>query len=122
MQAIRQSASQYNSPDEFKGYGIPDYCLAHELLNNDSGLDYTLSENIKVYPVPATTKLYIDGVNTAVISARIYDVYGKLLDNVDLTKATNEIVFDISGLPAGVYTVVLTDSVNESRKRFTIID
>lgn len=47
MQAIRESASQYATPDENLGFGIPDYMAAYDLL--DAATIHSISPSIKVF-------------------------------------------------------------------------
>ncbi len=47
MEAVRQSASQYNNPDTLLGYGIPDYLKADSMLSVPVTTEITL--NIKVF-------------------------------------------------------------------------
>jgi subtilisin family serine protease len=58
MDAMRQSASQFSAPDEFKGYGIPDFCVAHEILSDDTGLADFNETKLIVYPVPTSHNFY----------------------------------------------------------------
>ncbi|HPE56260.1 MAG TPA: S8 family serine peptidase [Bacteroidales bacterium] len=47
MEAIRQSASQYSSPDGYLGYGIPDYLEAFNILEATAA--HTIQLDLKLY-------------------------------------------------------------------------
>jgi hypothetical protein len=47
MEAIQQSASQYDNPDDFLGYGIPDYLEAYNNLQSTTVLSIQI--DLKVY-------------------------------------------------------------------------
>ena len=57
--AIEQSASQYNNPDYYIGYGIPNLAMADIVLTGVSITDYDQDELLKVFPVPFKDKLNI---------------------------------------------------------------
>ncbi|WP_034057475.1 S8 family serine peptidase [Lacinutrix jangbogonensis] len=58
MQLVRESASQFNNPDYFIGYGIPDLSLA---LNEGLSVDeFPISATIlRVFPNPVTNELNV---------------------------------------------------------------
>jgi cystathionine beta-lyase/cystathionine gamma-synthase len=58
--------------------------------------------NIKVYPNPATMTLYFEFPSSGLVTIKILDVTGRLIDEqfVDNTSATN---FNVSGYMPGVY-------------------
>jgi hypothetical protein len=70
--------------------------------------DLTGHYDIKIYPNPASEKLYISALNVEVDEVQIFDVQGKLLlkSGVD----GNKITVDISGLSSGLYMVRITSS------------
>jgi len=53
---VRKSADQYTSPDQFKGYGVPDFQLA---LYNATSTQVTISTDFIVYPNPVKDILYL---------------------------------------------------------------
>ncbi len=112
MQIVRESASQYTSPDYFLGYGIPDFSTAYDLLTVEKN---TL--NSTVYPNPTQGLFYIkipsDG---SVVNVAIYSVLGDLVykNNLDIANEVN-----ISNLSKGVYIAVI--STSSSRKTIKII-
>lgn len=109
LKAIEQSASQYATPDSIKGYGIPDFCKASDIL---IGIDpYQLTENaFTVYPNPFHSGFNIlyASRKEEVITIELRDVEGRVLksqkekvnaDNVKLKFAYDEV------LANGVYII-----------------
>lgn len=109
LKAIEQSASQYATPDSIKGYGIPDFCKASDIL---IGIDpYQLTENaFTVYPNPFHSGFNIlyASRKEEVITIELRDVAGRVLksqkekvnaDNVKLKFAYDEV------LASGVYII-----------------
>jgi serine protease AprX len=83
--AIRESASQYQTPDAMLGYGIPDFMLANNILTIINGPDEEFSL-LKVYPNPFSDVFTIDagklgsggaGMNNA--SIEISDITGRVI-------------------------------------------
>jgi serine protease AprX len=74
LDAIEKSASQYATPDSIKGYGIPDFCKASQLLTGIE--DYDAANNLlSVYPNPFHT-----GFNIVYTSAKEETVIIELCD------------------------------------------
>jgi hypothetical protein len=84
-EAIRQSASQYNSPDEMLGYGIPDFILANNILtiiNSHEGNGFLVS----VFPNPVSDEFTIEaGMHGGMeawnedLTIEISDITGRLV-------------------------------------------
>ncbi|MFI1771408.1 S8 family serine peptidase [Thalassobellus citreus] len=100
MQLVRESASQYNNPDYFLGYGIPDLQLA---LNSTLVIDEVRGDLVlKVYPNPTKGKVYFKFPDSEeVLSVTIYDALGKEVKKVVLTTVSNQI--DLTSLTKGLY-------------------
>ncbi len=96
---IRESSSQYDLPDYFMGYGIPDF---QEALNIGLSLtEFNLAE-IKVWPNPFVNRLnfsFPDSIET--IKLRVFDALGKLI--LDSAVRGSNPTVDLMGLKAGVY-------------------
>jgi hypothetical protein len=100
MQYVRESASQYTTPDYFLGYGIPDLAsaLTTALSNLNSG-----QTNFKLFPNPVKSKLQIRFPNE-VETAHLYihDILGKLILTLDI-QPFNPI--NLQALSSGLYLV-----------------
>ncbi|MFS4483013.1 S8 family serine peptidase [Hyunsoonleella sp. 2307UL5-6] len=117
MQIVRTSASQYNNPDNFLGYGIPDLQIAlNTALSNE---DIAQNNNIiSMYPNPVDDVLYIaftSEVKKANIA--IYDVLGKYIASYAVSNENNSI--DVSPFSKGIYIAQL--QTNDVIKTLKII-
>lgn len=103
MQLVRESASQYNAPDFFLGYGIPDLSLA---LAQGLSVSEFQNENLslKIYPNPVSNQLTVQ-IPSQLEEARVrlYDVLGKKILDTKVT-AINKTI-NTSTLSKGVYLV-----------------
>lgn len=104
VQAVLQSADQYNKPDNAKGYGIPSFTLADQILK--TGEQNNL---VEIYPtwvidddVLVTFREPLENV-----SIRMFDVQGKTFGgSVGRIDPQNLVVkLDATALNAGLYIV-----------------
>lgn len=102
MQLVRESSSQFNSPDFQLGYGIPDFQLA---LNNALPVD----DKIKLYPNPTKGLVYF-GIpeNVDELEVTLYNVLGKQIEIFSISKNNNTI--DMSSLSKGIYLLLIESS------------
>ncbi|WP_397362171.1 S8 family serine peptidase [Olleya sp. R77988] len=103
MQLVRESASQYTTPDNFLGYGIPDLSLALA-----QGLSIVEFENenttLKIFPNPVINQLTIQIPSQfEEAEVRVYDVLGKKVIQTTVS-ATNKTI-NTNPLAKGVYLV-----------------
>lgn len=100
MQVVRESASQYNNPDNFLGYGIPDLQLA---LNNGLSLvEFEIEElDLKIYPNPVSNKINLVIPEEVVVSISIFDILGKLVKQGTLTNSDPNL--NVQSLSPGIY-------------------
>ncbi len=112
MQLVRESASQYNNPDYFLGYGIPDLKLAFD----NGTIQEEEFEDINLYPNPTKEKVYFTIPSSeGVTNVLIFDILGKLVFNINLDENNNYI--DLSSLSKGIYiTKVKSKSILKSFK------
>jgi serine protease AprX len=114
MQLVRESASQYNTPDYFLGYGIPDLQVA---LNSALSLiDTDIVGSIKVFPNPTNSVLYFKlPPSEKELSVTIFDLLGKQVLHTFVTVINNKI--DVSTLSKGLYIAYLeTKNISKSIK------
>ncbi|OFY83051.1 MAG: hypothetical protein A3F72_18815 [Bacteroidetes bacterium RIFCSPLOWO2_12_FULL_35_15] len=112
LNAIQQSASQYFIPDTIKGFGIPDFCAANQLL---AGIDENMlnNENLIVYPNPfsSTFEISFYSDKKQIVEIELLDISGRTL--ISQTKllngsSTNQIsISEIKDLSNGIYIVHL---------------
>ena len=112
MNILRKSGSQYDSPDKFLGYGIPDLSQAFkELENKEPEID-----ELSFYPNPVQNVLnFRNPAEEQDFDITIFDTLGQKLlyqENVQ-----NQI--DLTGFSRGIYIVMFEH--NNSKESFLII-
>jgi len=111
MKLVRESASQYGSPDFYLGYGIPNLKLS---LNKA----LKTKDEIKVFPNPTNEYLFFKFSSSNVeFLVQVYDILGKRLLDLDLSNKLKMI--DFSFFSKGIYIVKIQS--NDISKTFKII-
>ena len=103
MQLVRESASQYASPDYFLGYGIPDLSLALQTGLSVDDVTFNTSE-ISVYPNPATQNVFIklpSKIKKAQV--KLYTVLGRKVLDAEIN--TSQSKLDIERFSKGMYVL-----------------
>ncbi|MCK8479603.1 S8 family serine peptidase [Psychroserpens algicola] len=114
-QFVRMSASQYDSPDYFLGFGIPDLQLA---LNIGLSLQEDVFFEFKAFPNPVDDILNIQiPLTNELTTLRVYDTLGKLILEQIMTTSSNQI--DVSSMASGFY--VMSFQSGESSKIIKLI-
>jgi hypothetical protein len=117
MQLVRESASQYNTPDFYLGFGIPNLQLA---LNNALSLEVSDNYNteLKIFPNPTSDTLYFNlPSNETECSVQIFDILGKRVLYSRLNVGISEL--DMSFISKGVYIAKV--QLKNRSKSFKII-
>ena len=110
MQLVRESASQYNNPDNLLGYGIPNLQLA--LSNGLSLVDFDGQELVlKIYPNPVSDEIFLSVPQDEKVSINIFDILGKLVVDSYFDNIKNSV--NVSTLSKGIYIAKL-QSGNQS--------
>jgi len=113
MDFVRQSASQFNSPDDFLGYGIPDLDLARNIALS---MNEERVEGFSIYPNPVKDNLNFrlpTDLNLAELA--IYNQLGQLVFKTLVQNETRSI--DVSGLSTGIYFIqFLTEDITKTFK------
>ncbi|WP_299334819.1 S8 family serine peptidase [uncultured Psychroserpens sp.] len=114
-QYVRQSASQYTTPDYFLGYGIPNLEIARDI---GLSLQEETFFSFKVYPNPVTNILSIQ-IPTAneTTTMIVYDTLGKIILEQEVNSSASQL--DVSSISPGIY-ILLFQSGNTS-KTFKLI-
>ena len=110
--AIQQSADQSSSPDSIRGYGIPNFCIAHNLL---TGIDNPVVDidKFNVYPNPFKDNLNITfySSKSQTIDIELYDISGRLIfkKQEKMSAGASKIVniSEIKSVSKGIYIVRL---------------
>jgi hypothetical protein len=106
IKAIKQSASQYTTPDSLLGYGIPDFCLADQILKGNVGI-----KSLIVNPINT-----LCGSTDCELSVNLYDISGRVVLSIQTKSTQNNTtdnivkLLDLSGLSAGMYVVKISSA------------
>ena len=106
FKAIRQSASQFTMPDGQMGYGIPDMCVANDLLIETASIDEVSKLNLIVYPNPANDFITIKGLsNSEELRIKLISSIGKVIKQDSSKIVQGMSVVDLRELNNGVYFI-----------------
>lgn len=100
-----------NATVTIKATGLADKTIIISQAGSPTGIMDSEGGQIRIYPNPATKRLFIEGIISEV-QISVYDLHGRLV----LKREINGRVIDISNLPSGVYSIVM-ESNNEIIKR-----
>ncbi len=119
IQAVEKSSSIYNSPDDRIGYGIPNFHIAYDDLNQQRSLrniNTILGSNwIKVFPNPFKDNfsVAIKPQHTANGTFRLYDAFGRLYftRQISLQVGQDQLIRfnNLQPLQRGIYTLKFSD-------------
>lgn len=122
LDAVRKSSSQYNKPDNKKGYGIPNMRLAYILLQNkrdeDANERILGSEWFKAYPVPfiSAFTVVINPQQTARASLVLHNTAGQtvFVKYIDVQSGVYQRISfnNLSSLGSGIYWLTYNDGKN----------
>ena len=103
MDYVRQSASQFMSPDDLLGYGIPDLDLARSIALS---LDENGIEDFSFYPNPVKSQLSLRIPSTlSEVEVSIYNQLGQEVLNQLIVKDSK--IINVSELTTGIYLLEL---------------
>jgi hypothetical protein len=94
---------------------VIDYVKVYQEAVVSTEDDFNLDNTIRVYPNPASGKIYVTA-KVAPSSLAIYDAFGKLI----LRKVEDTESIDVSGLTAGVYFIEIYSSNEKVVKKVII--
>lgn len=104
--AVKQSASQYATPDSLMGHGIPDFCLADQILKATNGISQQADIQF------SQAGLTVSGMEDCSLTADLYDMNGRLLSSVTTKirygQATTLPLAAFQQASTGVYLVTLS--------------
>lgn len=116
MNFIREASSQFDMPDFFMGYGIPDFQLA---LQNGLLVQAEERTEFRVFPNPVENDLQIILPGTIEqADLLIFDVLGKLVYESTILRSDPSV--NLSSISTGLYLARLSASGNAS-KTFKLI-
>ncbi len=113
--AIRESADQFNTPDSLRGYGLPDFCLADQILKGTAGVVELKKEKL-IYPNPTTDFIHFSsGFLENKISVRIINSTGQ---EVFINPVFDDSKIDVKKLPHGIYVLEIISDTQTERLNF----
>jgi len=118
LDAIRKSASQYNEPDIYLGYGIPNFPVANKILSEFNTCCKPSENSFNLFPNPFTNDLIVvlNVMNNDKANIELIDIKGKLVfsqENFILHKGCNYIILDtLNKISKGSYIVRIRTFVN----------
>jgi hypothetical protein len=103
MQYVRESASQFDMPDFFLGYGIPNF---EDALATALSVEEQEHQDFEIFPNPVIHNLeIIFPFETEQAEIRVFDILGKLIFKSPILEVNNTINFDF--LASGLYMLQL---------------
>lgn len=125
MAAVRQSASFYNAPSDSLGYGVPDFAVAHAILQSTGIRSVTDLEVIHLYPMPFTDQLSIilSAPMSGSMEVALLDLAGRSIWSTSRTYLLTRNVLQLEGLDAlveGMYVLRIIDQRGTALTRSVI--
>jgi len=87
-----------------KGDNVPEIIIVVTQEGKPTGLEDTENNEISVYPIPASSTLYIQGIDQNSTIA-LYDIHGA----IKTVRTTNHNSIDVTDLPRGIYILHVTE-------------
>lgn len=108
---IRQCGNHANNPDNYYGYGIPDFAQVFELLHVEDTFA-PKKELIMVYPNPSQGEVHISMKEGYQAELSVFDITGRQLHAYHFN-GLNHTTFEhyLNGLPSGVYFIKATSEL-----------
>ncbi len=98
--------------------GTVTFTYVSSVLSNN---DIEILENVKVYPNPTKGKITITNIKKIdLLSAKIYNVLGKLVKEISVEKGLYKLDIDLSNLNKGVYLLSLKSADKNTTKKLVI--
>ena len=106
MNIIRYTASQYQYPDYYLGYGIPNFELAYQLALNVE------EAPIIIFPNPVDEILNIVSTIDRYLEIKIFDISGKLLYSSIINGMNNVLL--MQNFQKGIYILKIKPEYGDS--------
>lgn len=99
VQYIKESSHLFSMPDDFMGYGIPDFLMAYQTV--ELSVEQQSESPFVVYPNPSSGNVTVD-LPDNIMSADVY-LYDSIGRSIYHTTVTDGASFDVSDIGSGVY-------------------
>jgi hypothetical protein len=130
IEAVEKSSSIYNAPDDHIGYGIPNFRIAYDDLNQQRSLrniNTILGSGwIKVFPNPFSDhfSVAIKPPNTARGTFRLYDASGRLyfIRQISLQADQDQLIQfnNLQPLQRGIYMLKFSDGQSKESTKLVV--
>jgi len=130
IEAVEKSSSIYNAPDDHIGYGIPNFRIAYDDLNQQRSLrniNTILGSGwIKVFPNPFSDhfSVAIKPPNTAKGTFRLYDASGRLyfIRQISLQADQDQLIQfnNLQPLQRGIYMLKFSDGQSKESTKLVV--
>lgn len=108
--AIIQSSDNLQNPNEFYGYGIPDFEQANSVLTILNQEKKTEIQFVAVSPIPFDADVQVKLLIDTVLQASIFDISGRKLAEMQVDRnQMSTIELRLNDLKSGFYVLVLSD-------------
>lgn len=128
INAIQQSASQFSTPDNDKGYGIPNFCQALTILTGIEEKSYTEQDLVEVFPNPFEDKLNFSffSKSNSDCAIEIFDLRGRKLYSKNFTARKNQLhnftLSDVGDIEAGIYILSIKSGGKQYNSKIVKVD
>lgn len=92
----------------------------NQRIGGEANLPIAEKHTLNCYPNPVNTVLTIDYVAQNESHVELQDLTGKILWSSTFSEQSGQEIYDVSGIPSGVYVVRLSDGSNVSMQRIVI--
>ncbi|MBK6835457.1 MAG: S8 family peptidase [Bacteroidetes bacterium] len=124
IQAIKESATLYATPNNQFGYGIPDFCAAKNML---LGITTSTSANNSISlassnPFDTEIKLNISSTSNRTMTIELIDLLGKIVYKNTISVSANtplQYAINTSTVNSGVYTIRVSSDETENKLSYT---
>ncbi len=108
--AIMQSGDNTLNPNEFYGYGIPDFEQANAVLTILNQEKKSEAKFVSVSPIPFDADVQVKLLIDTVLQAQIFDVSGRKMAEMQIDRnRMSSIMLTLNDLDSGFYVLVLSD-------------
>ena len=93
-----------------------------EVLDDFTSVKELKAGEMKMYPVPTSNLLTVE-LNTKeyIQKVRVYDVFGKEIQNMKVAIAGSKAELDMEGKAAGIYLLSIETDLNNYAKKFNVV-
>lgn len=117
------SADHYTNPNDSLGYGIPNFAMALDILQEmTSSLTEFTSDGLSLYPNPAGASVELQLLGTwdpRSIEIHMFDMQGRAINVRSSLIGTNKLSFDLVGLASGAYVIRVIEKERSAQRIFT---